>query len=256
MIGYLFTLPDGAKGAMQGYTGVAMLPKGEKNFPTNPFAPRALGVLASLLLLGACSTFSPTPVYEPPYYIDEYGMVYAPEGGAAQGGYRLRPRFGSFSVGLGSRQGYVDPFYDPFYNPLYDPFGRNLAFRHPFYARSPYRPPIYRGVPGAGTDPVTAPPVTAPVTGSAPIPVRPVSSPVIPRQLVRLGPEPRFDPRDADAARRVWQRPAQRRSGAYGSHRGEPRTGSTAPRTARPRVAAPRRTPRPPPPSRPREIDP
>ncbi len=208
----------------------------------------AMAVL-SAVLVGACTTFSPSPPYQPPYYIDEYGMVYETEYSQRGNDYRLRPQYGSFGLGVRVGSTFYDPFYDPAYDSVFGLYGNNLFYRHPFYARSPYLPPVvppsYRPTPGSGNP---GQPPTGVVT---PVTPQPSASPVITQPLVRVHPEPRLRFRQHGDARRAWRGAgadnSAGRRGAYGA------AGNRAPRPMTRTTPRPRPTP---PPNRPREIDP
>lgn len=195
-------------------------------------------LLAFAGLAGACSTFSPAPYYDPPYYIDDFGRVFYPEGREPWAAASLEQGYGSVSTGA---------FHGP-----YGFAGHASLIDQPlfgFHTRGYYWPPVYRPpyvvgpitLPGSGTPP---PAVVTPPSN----PSMSVLPPSLPRPVVRYQPEPRNTFRGTDSQRpgnrQVTQpHPRTLRPDRPGSRRGTPRSSNPRPR--------PKPTP-----ARPREIDP
>ncbi len=142
-------------------------------------APVLSAAVLFTLLLTACSSFGPSPYDNPPYVLDEYGMVYGAVPGASQRDAYLAPRFSTLDAGIGGT--YADPWFglinDPY--PGFYAWQRRHYLRAPFYAGG-YRAPIYIA-------PAPRPP--PPVTSG---PVQPVASPVQAPPEVRFRTEPRL----------------------------------------------------------------
>lgn len=209
--------------------------------PRPDISPGRLGACLVLLcpvVLVACSTFSPAPLYDPPYYIDDYGRVFYPEGNEPWRTDGLALGYGSIPSGA---QGW-NPYFTGIPGLIDRPvFGSYYGGR---YGWPVFRPPAYR------------PPAQMPGTGGPPgdpaLPADPVMSalPVAPPvRIIRYQPEP------GDRSRTIGNRPFV---GQGPSARGDPGGARghrpAAPRSS-PRSASPKPGPRPAP-GRPREIDP
>ncbi len=201
----------------------------------------AATVLGWLALLAGCSSFGPAPYDNPPYVLDEYGMVYGEVPSASGRSAYLVPRFSTF------QSGYGDPFYDPYFAMPGASLSYFAGLRSPWHRPSPfylggYRPPVsYAPAPANPLIPVAESPSAA----------QPIASPVFTPPGVRSLPEPEYNRKGGRRAQLSGA--GAHVSGAAGRSSSASRPTPARSSRSRPPRAAP---PRPPTPSRPRVIDP
>lgn len=214
-----------------------MLSSAWRSATTRPLSRALPAVFALGWSMTACSTFSPAPYYDPPYYIDDLGRVYYSEGHSAYGTGGLQPAYGT----PGRYQ--FDPYFSAFGHgySLTDRSGFWLTgrgyYQQPFFALPGIRPPITGQPPLAPTDPPLEAPRMSPLR------------PALPGPALRRSPEPTPGSRNTGPGGSNASRPVTR------PRPGVSRPGRSGPARAKPRAQAPKPRPRPAP-SRPREIDP